>query len=58
MRQSCGRTWLFWLFPGKNALLKRFANIAIDSESNLEFATKAAGSEKAWTSAHTGTLRC
>lgn len=55
MRQSCGMTWLF---PGEKALLKRFANIAIDSERNLGFATKAAGRETAWTSAHTGTLSC
>lgn len=45
-----------WLFQGKEALLKMFANIAIDSESNLGFATKAAGSKTTWTPGHIGTL--
>lgn len=47
-----------WLFQGKEGLLKRFANIATDSEGNLGFATKAAGTETTWTSAHICTLSC
>lgn len=36
----------------------RFANISIDSESNLGLAVKAAGRETAKTTAHTGALSC
>lgn len=41
-----------WLFQGREAFLKRFANIARDAESNSGLAAKAAGSKISWTSAH------